>query len=47
MFVALLIISTENYTHFQYFYFVKYSVSSELLQSCLQPYNLKTFSTVC
>jgi hypothetical protein len=46
MSLVLLVIITDNYTHFQYIGSVKCTVSAEQVQTCSQPNNLKTVSTV-
>jgi hypothetical protein len=47
MFHAVSVISTDNYTHFQYIGFVKRTVIAEIVQTFSQPHNLKAVSTVC
>ena len=46
MLLAVLVISIDNYTTFQYIGFVKCIVSAELVQTCSQPHNLKRVSTL-
>ena len=46
MFLAMLVISTDNYALFQYIGYVKCTVSAELAQACSQPHNLKIVSTI-
>ena len=46
MFLAVLVISTDNYTPLLYIDFVECTVSAELLQTFSQPHSLISVSTI-
>jgi hypothetical protein len=47
VFLAVLVINTDNYTAFQYADLVTCTVIADLGQTISQPHNLKTVSTIC